>query len=149
MQWFLTILFVPPLFFNKLKRVTAAEGLNLACGKRYDRSRARPGKLQFNWKNSERKNYKIKNMQWFLTILFVSPLFFNKLKRVTAAEGLNLACGKRYDRSRARPGKQQFNWKNGERKNYKIKKYAIVSHHSFLCFCSFLINPSGRQQWQG
>ena len=33
----------------------------------------------------------------FSPFFFVSPLFFNKLKQLTAAEGLNLAFGKRYD----------------------------------------------------
>jgi hypothetical protein len=42
-------------------------------------------------------------MQWFLTIVFVSPLCFNKLNQVAAAAGQKSVYELRYHRSRVRP----------------------------------------------
>jgi hypothetical protein len=42
-------------------------------------------------------------MQWFLAILFASPLCFNKRNQVVAAAGQKSVCELRYQRSRVRP----------------------------------------------
>ena len=42
-------------------------------------------------------------MQWFLTVLFASPLSYNKRGRAAVAAGQKSACGLRSHRSRVRP----------------------------------------------
>jgi len=44
----------------------------------------------------------------YLTILFASPLCFNKRKRAVVATGRTLVCGLRYHWSRIRP--KNGNW---------------------------------------
>jgi hypothetical protein len=95
-------------------------------------------------KKGEQKNIKIVKTQWFLTILFVSPLCFNKRDRAAVAAGKKSICGLRYHRSHVRPKNSNLIEKKVSRRSEKSSKRNGFS--PFFLHCrSVLINAIGRR----
>ena len=60
--------------------------------------------------------------QWFLTILFASPLCFNKRDRAAAVAGQKSVCGLRFHRPRVRPKNSNLIEKKVSRRTVITKK---------------------------
>jgi hypothetical protein len=75
--------------------------------------------------------------QWFLSILFASPLCYNKPNSAAAAAGQKSVCGLRYHRSRVRPQISNFIEKKVSRRTEKSSKRNGFSPF-FLCCCRFV-----------
>jgi hypothetical protein len=88
-------------------------------------------------KNGEQKNRTIINMHSFLTVLFASPLFFDKHKRETVAAGQKYVCELRYHGSCDLPKNSNLIEKMVSKKTVKTSKLNRLSPFFFalpLCF---------------
>jgi hypothetical protein len=75
MQWFLTILFLLQLCFNKCNRAAAAAGQKSVCGLRYHQSRVRPKNSNSIENKVSRRTGKLSKRNGFSPFVFVAALF--------------------------------------------------------------------------
>jgi hypothetical protein len=79
-------------------------------------------------------NCKFVKMQRFLTILFASPLCYNKRLRVAAAAEQKSACGLRSHRSRVRPKNSNLIEKKVSIRTVKWSKRNCFSPFFLRCY---------------